>query len=79
MKTIIKSHNFQEKNHKYLQQLWLNAHFEKWEAENKREISSVERCRIRKKYKFPSTIWDGQETNYGLKVCKYYNLYKKNF
>ena len=68
MKNIIKSHNFQEKNHKYLQQLWLNAHFEKWEIENKREIGSVERCRIRKKYKFPSTIWDGDDTNYGLKV-----------
>ena len=79
MKNIIKSHNFQEKNHKYLQQLWLNAHFEKWEAENKREISSVERCRIRKKYKFPTTIWDGDVTNYGLKVCKRFDVYKTFF
>ena len=68
MENIIKSRDFQPKNHKYLQQLWLNAHFEKWEIVNKRKIDSVERCRIRKKYKFPRTIWDGEDTNYGLKV-----------
>ena len=68
MENIIKSRDFQPKNHKYLQQLWLNAHFKMWEVVNKREIGSVERLRTRKKYKFPRTIWDGEDTNYGLKV-----------
>ena len=68
MKPILNSHQFQPKNHDFLQQLWLDAHYEQWEKKNGRKINSVGKHRIRRRNPFPMTISDGEEKIYGFKV-----------
>ena len=68
MKRILESHQFQSKYHDFLQQLWLDAHYEKWETKYGRKISSVAKHRVRKRNPFPMTISDGEEKSYGVKV-----------
>ena len=68
MKSILKSHQFQSKNHDFLQQLWLSAHYEEWEKLNGKKISSATRVRVRKRNPFPMTIWDGDKKRYTFKV-----------
>ena len=68
MKRILKNHQFQSVNHDFLQQLWLDAHYEKWEKKNGRKIRSVAKHRIRKNNPFPMTISDGEEKFYTFKV-----------
>ena len=68
MKRILESHQFQSKYHDFLQQLWLDAHYEMWEKKNGRKIRAVGKHRIRKRNPFPMTISDGEEKFYGVKV-----------
>ena len=70
MKRILQSHQFQSVNHKFLQQLWLSAHYEKWKKKNGKKIYSVARQKIRRENPFPMTISDGEEKIYGVKVSR---------
>ena len=68
MKRILENHEFQSKDQDFLQQLWLDAHYEKWENKNGRKIGRVAKHRIRRRNPFPMTISDGDEKIYGFKV-----------
>ena len=71
MKRILKNHQFQPKNHEFLQQIWLKAHYEEWEKKKiGRKINSVSKYRVRNKNPFPMTISDGDEKFYGFKVSE---------
>ena len=64
MKHILENHEFQSVNHDFLQQLWLDAHYEEWENKNGMKISSVEKHRVRRRNPFPMTISDGDEPKF---------------
>ena len=70
MKRILVNHQFQSKNHKFLQQLWLKAHYEEWEKRKGKKIYTVAKHRVRRKNPFPMTISDGDEKSWGLKVSE---------
>ncbi|KIH55822.1 homeobox domain protein [Ancylostoma duodenale] len=64
---LLETHKFSPHNHQVLQDLWLRAHYTEAEKTKERELGAVCKYRIRKKNPFPSTIWDGEETNYCFK------------
>ncbi|CAI4224658.1 unnamed protein product [Auanema sp. JU1783] len=64
---VLESNKFSPHNHQILQDMWLRAHYAEAEKTKERELGAVCKYRIRKKNPFPSTIWDGEETNYCFK------------
>ena len=68
MKRILENHQFQSKNHDFLQQLWLDVHYKEWEKKNVKTICSVGKHRVQRRNLFPMTIWDGVEKINGFKV-----------
>nr|KAG5714437.1 hypothetical protein BaRGS_006883 [Batillaria attramentaria] len=80
---ILESHNFDESNHAFLQQLWYKAHYQEAQKIRGRALGAVDKYRLRRKYPLPKTIWDGEETIYcfkeksrqALKECYKQNRY----
>ncbi|XP_025092083.1 homeobox protein six1-like [Pomacea canaliculata] len=80
---ILESHNFDESNHAFLQQLWYKAHYMEAQKVRGRALGAVDKYRLRRKYPLPKTIWDGEETIYcfkeksrqALKECYKQNRY----
>lgn len=64
---ILETHNFNMKYHQELQNLWNNAHYKEHEMKRGHPPGAVEKYRIRKKFQFPRTIWDGEEYVYCFK------------
>lgn len=64
---LLETNNFNVKYHQELQNLWNNAHYKEHEMKRGHPPGAVEKYRIRKKYQFPRTIWDGEEYVYCFK------------
>ena len=47
-----------------MQKLYLDARYRESEELKGRKLGAVDKYRIRKKFKFPRTIWDGEELVY---------------
>ena len=80
---ILNTNQFAAEHHKFLQQLWHNAHYleEEMRIEFKRPLGAVDKYRIRKRWPPPSTIWDGEPTKKGYRIRSreiMKNYYDKN-
>lgn len=64
---ILEQNYFSPKYHAELQSLWNKAHYKEAEKVRGRSLGAVDKYRLRKKYQFPKTIWDGEETVYCFK------------
>ncbi|XP_066560174.1 homeobox protein six1 [Amia ocellicauda] len=64
---LLESQPFSPRNHSYLQQLWLRAHYLEAERLRGRPLGAVGKYRVRRKFPLPRTIWDGEETSYCFK------------
>nr|XP_046910371.1 protein sine oculis-like [Dermatophagoides farinae] len=64
---LLEANSFPVKYHQELQSLWNNAHYKEHEMKRGHPPGAVEKYRIRKKYQFPRTIWDGEEYVYCFK------------
>ncbi|UXI16535.1 homeobox protein SIX4 [Sarcoptes scabiei] len=64
---LLEANSFPIKFHQELQSLWNNAHYKEHEMKRGHPPGAVEKYRIRKKYRFPRTIWDGEEYVYCFK------------
>lgn len=64
---LLENNHFSVKYHQELQNLWNNAHYKEHEMKRGHPPGAVEKYRIRKKYQFPRTIWDGEEYVYCFK------------
>lgn len=64
---ILEGNTFSVKYHQELQNLWNNAHYKEHEMKRGHPPGAVEKYRIRKKFQFPRTIWDGEEYVYCFK------------
>ncbi|KAI2805839.1 Sequence-specific DNA binding, partial [Blomia tropicalis] len=64
---LLENNNFSVKYHQELQNLWNNAHYKEHELKRGHPPGAVEKYRIRKKFQFPRTIWDGEEYVYCFK------------
>lgn len=67
---ILNSMQFAAEHHKFLQQLWYNAHYleEEMRINFKRDLGAVDKYRIRKRWPPPSSIWDGEPTKKGYRI-----------
>ncbi|MFT7803468.1 homeobox protein SIX5-like [Arapaima gigas] len=64
---ILESHEFHQSNHRFLQDLYLQARYKEAERSRGRSLGAVDKYRLRKKFPLPKTIWDGEETVYCFK------------
>jgi len=67
---ILNATQFAAEHHKFLQQLWYNAHYleEEMRINFKRKLGAVDKYRIRKRWPPPTSIWDGEPTKKGYRV-----------
>ena len=64
---ILESNQFSQRFHRDLQEMWCNSHYLEQEKTRGRKLGAVDKYRLRKKFPFPKTIWDGEETIYCFK------------
>ncbi|XP_063676822.1 homeobox protein unc-39-like [Bolinopsis microptera] len=64
---ILSSHFFDKSHHEQLQHLWLAAIYARESGIKKKNLTAVDRYRLRKRNPFPATIWEGEKTIYCLK------------
>ncbi|XP_076045029.1 uncharacterized protein LOC143027582 [Oratosquilla oratoria] len=64
---IIESQRFSKSSHARLQALWLEAHYQEAERLRGRPLGPVDKYRVRKKFPFPRTIWDGEQKTHCFK------------
>ncbi|KER28720.1 hypothetical protein T265_04509 [Opisthorchis viverrini] len=64
---ILKSFKFSPHCHSQLQQLWLEGHYAEASQSRGRPLGPVGKYRIRKRFPWPRTIWDGDEVTYCFK------------
>ncbi|KAG5447586.1 Homeobox protein six1b [Clonorchis sinensis] len=64
---ILKSFKFSPHCHSQLQQLWLEGHYAEASHSRGRPLGPVGKYRIRKRFPWPRTIWDGDEVTYCFK------------
>ena len=64
---LVQSRIFHQEHHRELQAMWLQAHYNDAERLRGRSLTAVDRYRLRKKFPFPFTIWDGDNTSYCFK------------
>ncbi|MEQ2223932.1 Homeobox protein six2 [Ilyodon furcidens] len=65
--TLLEGFPFSPCSHRFLQQLWLQAHYAEAERQRGRPLGAVGKYRVRRKFPLPQTIWDGEETSYCFK------------
>ena len=53
-----------------MQKLFLEAKYKEAEERRGKKLNKVDEHRIRKKFKFPSTIWDGDEIIHNFRLKK---------
>ena len=61
---MIATNCFSPKHHDTLQELWLSAVYGFAKLRRGKPPNAVDRYRLRKKYPFPATVWDGERTLY---------------
>ena len=61
---MIATNCFSSKHHDTLQELWLSAVYGFAKQRRGKSPNAVDRYRLRKKYPFPATVWDGERTLY---------------
>lgn len=64
---ILEENEFSGEHHKRLQSLWNNGHYKESQLQKPKALCAVDKYRLRKKFRFPLTIWDGEETVYCFK------------
>ncbi|XP_071529687.1 uncharacterized protein [Panulirus ornatus] len=64
---IMESQRFSKPSHARLQALWLEAHYQEAERLRGRPLGPVDKYRVRKKFPFPRTIWDGEQKTHCFK------------
>ncbi|THD27607.1 Homeobox protein SIX4 [Fasciola hepatica] len=64
---IIEQNRFDCQHHILLQQIWYQAHYAHATLRRGRQLTAVDKYRIRRRYPLPDTIWDGEETVYCFK------------
>ncbi|KAL5263229.1 hypothetical protein ACHWQZ_G008570 [Mnemiopsis leidyi] len=64
---ILSSHFFHKSHHEQLQHLWLAAVYARESETKKKNLTAVDRYRLRKRNPFPASIWEGEKTIYCLK------------
>jgi len=65
---VLRCRHFSPVYHGRLQQLWFDGHYAEAEAVRQRQLSAVDKYRIRRRNPPPNTIWDGEGTVYCFKV-----------
>ncbi|KAF7261601.1 hypothetical protein EG68_00978 [Paragonimus skrjabini miyazakii] len=65
---VLENFNFNPHCHTELQQLWFQGHYMEVEQSRGHSLGAVGKYRIRRKYPWPRTIWDGDEVNYCFKA-----------
>ena len=68
--SMIQSRNFLPKNHAAMQRLWNKGHYAEAQYIKGKKLKNVDKFLIRGKYPFPSTIWDGDKTSYGIRLLQ---------
>ena len=58
---IIENHEFAQKYHPQLQDMWYQVHYKEAEGVRGRALGAVDKYRLRQKFPLPRTIWDGEE------------------
>ena len=51
-----------------MQTIYLDAKYKEKEKSKGKALNPVDKLRVRKNTKFPSTIWDGEEVKYRLRL-----------
>ena len=64
---LIETHEYNKDSHPLLQKLWLEAHYVEAEKTRGRQLGPVDKYRVRKKYPFPKSIWDGENKSHCFK------------
>ena len=64
---ILESQRFSKPSHARLQALWLESHYQEAERLRGRPLGPVDKYRVRKKFPFPRTIWDGEQKTHCFK------------
>ncbi|CAL4095892.1 unnamed protein product, partial [Meganyctiphanes norvegica] len=64
---ILESQRYSKSSHARLQALWLEAHYQEAERLRGRPLGPVDKYRVRKKFPFPRTIWDGEQKTHCFK------------
>ncbi|VDP15264.1 unnamed protein product [Echinostoma caproni] len=64
---IIEENHFDYEHHSLLQQIWYQAHYAQATRRRGRQLTAVDKYRLRRRYPLPATIWDGEETVYCFK------------
>ncbi|MCL4150215.1 UNVERIFIED_CONTAM: hypothetical protein GTU68_062817 [Idotea baltica] len=64
---ILESQRYSKASHARLQALWLEAHYQEAERLRGRPLGPVDKYRVRKKFPFPRTIWDGEQKTHCFK------------
>ena len=67
MYSILESQRYTKVSHGRLQSLWLEAHYLEAERLRGRPLGPVDKYRVRKKFPFPRTIWDGEQKTHCFK------------
>ncbi|XP_067122102.1 homeobox protein SIX6-like [Centruroides vittatus] len=65
--SILENNTFDPRYHKKLQDWWHEAHYHEAEYIKGKSLGAVDKYRVRRKFPFPRTIWDGDEINYCFK------------
>ncbi|KAI0983324.1 hypothetical protein GJ496_001213 [Pomphorhynchus laevis] len=67
-KSVIKeTTSFDKAIHQTLRKWWYDMHYKEIAMLKMRDLGSVDKYRIRKKYPPPETIWDGDDIRYSVK------------
>ncbi|ELU17225.1 hypothetical protein CAPTEDRAFT_180301 [Capitella teleta] len=64
---LLESHKFSKDSHSKLQAMWLEAHYQEAERLRGRPLGPVDKYRVRKKFPFPCSIWDGEQKSHCFK------------
>uniref|UniRef100_A0AC34QEZ5 Homeobox domain-containing protein n=1 Tax=Panagrolaimus sp. JU765 TaxID=591449 RepID=A0AC34QEZ5_9BILA len=64
---FLSSYHFSPAHHQVLQDIWKKAHYDQAKAGRNKALDPVARYRIRKRFQYPPTIWDGEKTSYCFK------------
>ncbi|XP_018023518.1 protein Optix [Hyalella azteca] len=64
---LVECNRFSRASFPRLQALWLEAHYQEAERLRGRPLGPVDKYRVRKKFPFPRTIWDGEQKSHCFK------------
>ncbi|XP_022242375.1 homeobox protein SIX6-like [Limulus polyphemus] len=67
--SILQCQRFSRKSHAKLQNLWVQAHYLEAEKKRGKSLGPVDKYRVRKKFPFPPSIWDGEQKTHCFKEC----------